>query len=128
MYTAVNEFPVSFGFLNPSEEMLLRKAAFFAKCLTLAVRVGASPIGTVQSLHIAGRAISFKGDLTVDRGGAANVHVEYDVLPHADFGNGEELLLGYGDCDIPHHNAAHHIIGRTHLRGHAQMWLEGSCG
>lgn len=37
----------------------------------------------------------------------ANVHVEY-LQPDNISG---KIVLAYGDCGIPHHSSAHHVIG-----------------
>jgi hypothetical protein len=85
-----------------------------------AALASASPV-SVGPDSVERHIISFKDDLTVERGGAVNVHVEYNILPDAVFGE-DDLLFGYGDCGIPHQYAAHHVLGRTKLQGSAQMW------
>lgn len=50
------------------------------------------------------------------RNGASNIHIAYE-RPEAMSGN---VILAYGDCDMKHHDAAHHTVGQFDVAAYGE--------
>jgi hypothetical protein len=123
MHSSPKNPSLLFRLLNPSgEKILLRKAALFIKGFAAAISVGASPVGIVQSPNSTRVTISLMLNMSVETRAAFNLYIDYEFPSHVYLGNGDELLLGYGECDISHKDAAHQILGRTYLHGGTHLW------
>ncbi|KAG8629534.1 hypothetical protein KVT40_003399 [Elsinoe batatas] len=58
------------------------------------------------------QSVLFKGPLEVEHGGVHNIHVEYQGDVDG------ELTIAYGPCNSGSAQAAHHVVGSTHVGSH----------
>lgn len=88
----------------PLPHLTMKAATLFP---VLALLAGAAATPTPSPL-------TFLGPGTVHANGAHNIHVSYSNPSSLS----ETVILVYGDCDINHHSASHHEIGRFDARDH----------